>query len=491
MLETVDLKARLDREEYKNLRKQLELRLGSLQREFVTARIPLIIVMEGWDAAGKGTAISSLLEPLDPRGFDVRATSAATQEEALHPPMWRFWRTLPRRGAIAIYDRSWYGQVLVERVDKLVPKRVWQAAYERIRVFERQLTDDGAVIVKFWLHISEKEQRKRFKKLEEDPALAWKVTKDDWRHHKQYEEYAGAVEDMLRETSTPNAPWTLVPAHDRRYAHTQIAETIVAAMEGALARGPAKAPRKPRLRKRRTSVLDRADLSLSVPRKEYERRLPKLQDELRRLEHRLYEHRVPVVILYEGWDAAGKGGNIRRLTRKLDPRGYEVVPIAAPQGEERDHHYLWRFHRVLPKAGHITVFDRTWYGRVLVERVEGFASEEECRRAFREINEFEHDLVEFGTVVVKFWLHISKEEQLARFNQRKKMAHKTWKITDEDWRNREKWDVYWIAVSDMIERTSTPECPWTIIEGNDKLHARIRAIEVVVDAIHRALDGKK
>lgn len=487
MLETVDLKARIDKHEYDELMDALDIRLGYLQRQVREAQIPVIIVMEGWDAAGKGTAISRLLQPLDPRGFKVHPISAPNEEEALRPPMWRFWHALPAKGEIALFDRSWYGQVLVERVEKITQKREWQAAYDRIRNFEWQFTDDGGVIVKFFLHISKKEQAKRFKKLEGDPALSWKVTKDDKKRHKNYPRYATAVEDMLRETSVPRTPWTIVPAHDRRYCHFLIADTIAHTLEDALSRKAAPKGRAPRIGKRRTSPLDRVDLTLKTDRETYEKELPKLQAELYRLEHEIYVRRLPVIIVYQGWDAAGKGGNIRRLTNKLDPRGFEVQAFGAPQGDEQSHHYLWRFWRVLPKAGHICIFDRSWYGRVLVERVEKFATPAEWQRAYREINEFEHELVSFGSVVVKFWLHIDKDEQLQRFESRKKRPHKRWKITEEDWRNREKWDDYWYAVSDMIEKTSTIEAPWTIIPGNDKLFARLEALRVITQAIKQRL----
>jgi polyphosphate kinase 2 (PPK2 family) len=238
---------------------------------------------------------------------------------------------------------------------------------------------------------------------------------------------------------------------------------------------------------RQETILDRVDLSLKVPRDEYKKRLDELQDRLRQLEHQLYRARIPSVIVYEGWDAAGKGGNIRRLTRGLDPRGYEVVPIASPTDEELAHHYLWRFWRALPKAGHITIFDRSWYGRVLVERVEGLCTEEDWKRAYQEINEFELQLVEYGTVVVKFWLHIDQEEQLERLQARKETPHKRWKLTEDDWRNREKWSRYEVAVEEMLRRTSTTYAPWTILEANDKLHARIKALTTVADALTEAL----
>jgi AMP-polyphosphate phosphotransferase len=488
MLETVDLKAKLGKAEYKEALEALDLRLAELQRALRDAGIPAMIVFEGWDAAGKGSVLGRLLQPLDPRGFMVHATTPPTEQERMFPAMRRFWLRTPSTGAIAIYDQSWYGQVLDERVDEKLDEHACQAAYERIRVFERQAVDNGAVIVKFFLHISKKEQAKRFKKISAEKAYAWKVGKSERRRHKRYGEYSDAIEDMLRETSTPGAPWTLVPATDKRFAGVKVAETLVAAFEQALAAAaPAKPKRKRRAAKRRTSPLDRVDLDSTLSIEDYKKVLPKLQAEVRRLQHLCYVKRRPVILAYEGWDAAGKGGNIRRLAREMDPRGYEVRTVAAPEGEEKHHHYLWRFWRALPKAGHWTIFDRTWYGRVLVERLEGFATEEEWGRAYREINEFESDLVEYGAVVFKFWVHISKEEQLARFKLREKTPHKKWKITEEDWRNREKWDDYWRAVSDMIEGTSTARAPWTIIEGNDKRFARVRVLKTVVQRLKKAL----
>lgn len=491
MLETVDLDAKLSKEEYKQLLDALDLRLPELQRKLRAAGVPALIVFEGWDAAGKGSAMSRLLQPLDPRGYKVHTVTAPTTEEQMRPPMWRFWVKLPARGIVGLFDRSWYRQVLDDRVEGKLSEGDLLATDERIRVLERQFADDGGVIVKFFLHISKKEQAKRFKKLEQDPVYSWKVGKTERRRHKKYGDYVDAIEDMLRETSTPYAPWTIVPATDKRFASVKVAETLVAAFDEALARAGRKPAGPPKMPPRRTSPLDRADLTQSIPRDAYEKELPELQEEIRRLQHRCYRERTPVVILYEGWDAAGKGGSIRRLTREMDPRGYEVVPVGPPQGDEKARHYLWRFWRALPKAGHLTIFDRTWYGRVLVERVEGFAKPEEWQRAYREINEFEAQLVDFGTVLVKLWLHIGKDEQLARFEDRQKRPEKQWKITEEDWRNREKWDQYWAAVSDMIERTSTAHAPWTIVEANDKLFARIRALRTVAEAIETRLESDR
>ena len=493
MLEKVDLTKSLPKEEYKAVFEPLQLQLGALQRQAYEAGIPVVVVFEGWEAAGKGTCINRLVQRLDPRGFKVHPISAPNDEERLRPSLWRFATRAPRRGQIAIFDRSWYGRVLVERIAKLVPKRDWQRAYEEILQFERQLADDGAVIVKFWLHISKKEQGKRFRKIAKDPALAWKIGKAERREHKRYPEYEGAVEDMLAKTSTAHAPWTIVEATDGRYARVKVLETLTDAVQRALderverTAAPKRAKRPPKKVTSRHTILDNVDLSKALTKEEYSKLLDPLQDRLRQLEHEMFLARLPAIIAYEGWDAGGKGGNIKRLTQELDPRGYEVIPIAAPTQEELSHHYLWRFWQQLPKAGHLTIFDRSWYGRVLVERVESFCTAVEWKRAFQEINEFEHMIASFGTVIVKFWIHLSKAEQLHRFRNRETTKHKRWKITEEDWRNRKKWAPYQEAVADMLQKTSTTYAPWTIIEGDNKHHARIQALKTVVKAIESGL----
>ncbi|MCC7491711.1 MAG: hypothetical protein IT204_05165 [Fimbriimonadaceae bacterium] len=238
-------------------------------------------------------------------------------------------------------------------------------------------------------------------------------------------------------------------------------------------------------------MLQQVDLSLTLEKTDYEVELRKYQLRLRELEFAMFEQRIPALIVYEGWDAAGKGGNIKRLTEVLDPRGYSVHAYAAPKGEEREHQYLWRFWRDIPKAGHLAVFDRSWYGRVMVERVEGFAKPEEWQRAFEEINEFERHLTSFGMVVCKFWLHISQEEQLRRFEERASIAYKRYKLTEEDWRNREKWPQYEEAVEEMLVRTSTLNAPWTVVEGNCKYWARVKTIKTLCEALERVVAKRR
>ena len=494
MLELIDLKKKTPKAVYREVFPQLETRMGAAQRAARATGVPVLIVFEGWDAAGKGNLINRLTQALDPRGFTVHSISAPNEVEQYYPWMWRFWQALPADGNFAIFDRSWYGRVLIERVEGLTPEHQWRQAYEEIEQFERQLADAGTVLVKFWLHIDKEEQKDRFRRIEKDPATAWKVGKAEWKHHRNYQEWLEAVEEMLERTGTAQAPWTVVESTQGRFARVKVFETVLKSVENELKRRestpevvPTPMPVSAASPTKEQTILDRVDLDVSLEREEYEDELDKLQKRLFQLEHELYVARVPAVIIYEGWDAAGKGGNIKRLTRGLDPRGYEVVPVIAPTAAEKAHHFLWRFWRDVPKAGHITIFDRSWYGRVMVERVEGFCSEDEWRRAYREITEFERQLADFGTAIVKFWLHIDRQEQLRRFEARQENPHKKWKITEEDWRNRDKWDRYKLSVVDMLQRTSTSYAPWTILEANSKLYARIKALRTVAEVLESAL----
>jgi polyphosphate kinase 2 (PPK2 family) len=496
MLDLVDLDKQISREEYDRVFPELEERLGAAQRAARAAGVPVMVVFEGWDAAGKGHLINRLTQVLDPRGFKVQSTCAPNEDERRRPWMWRFWLNEPAQGTMAIFDRSWYGRVLVERVEKLTAKRVWQQAYDDILQFERQLVDSGVLIVKFWLQISKCEQGKRFRRIAKDRVTAWKVGAAEWRQHRRHGAWEKAAEEMLQRTSSGFAPWTVVEATHLRFARTKVFQTLVDAIERAVearqSPAPPSRPMPPATDSAvlRPTLLSNIDLTQSTDRDTYEREIAELQERLFRLEHELYVAQVPAVVVYEGCDAAGKGGSIKRLTRGLDPRGYEVVPICAPTDEEKSRHYLWRFWRHIPKTGHITIFDRSWYGRVLVERVEGFCTSTEWQRAYSEINEFEQQLAEFGTVIVKFWLHIDQDEQLRRFQSRQQDPTRQWKITDEDWRNREKWPQYERAITEMLERTSTRYAPWTLLEANCKLFARLKALRTVADALEHALQGR-
>lgn len=494
MLDQINLATRLKKSEYKSIMEELEPRLALLQRRAIELRIPVVVVFEGWNAAGKGTLINQLIQALDPRHFTVAPIHPPNDEERLRPFLWRFWIRTPARGRMTIFDRSWYTRVLQDRVLKTVSKAEWTKAYDEINYFERQLAEDGNVIIKFLLHIDRAEQERRLKKLEGNASTAWRVTKADWRNFKLYDRFLGAMKEMLARTDTRVAPWRIVESHDRRFATVKIFQTVINALETRIAeieQNGATAANVSvdltRVDSITTSILDQVDLSKTLSKDAYSKKLKRLQGEMRNLEHEVYVKRIPVIVVYEGWDAAGKGGNIRRLTQTMDPRGYSVIPIAAPNDIEKRHHYLWRFWKEMPKAGHVAIFDRSWYGRVMVERVEGFATEVEWKRAYREIREMEAHLANSGAVIVKFWLHIDRDEQLQRFEARKVNPFKSWKLTEEDWRNREKWDRYKAAVDEMLLRTSTPYAPWTVVESNSKYYARIKAIETVVAAIRRRL----
>lgn len=487
MLEKLDLTKSLGKSEYKEKMPGLKARLGRLQRVCTERHIPVMIVFEGYGASGKGVQIGELIQSLDPRGFEVHAVGRETEEERMHPFLWRFWKKLPAKGRISIYDTSWYRKVQEDRFDKRTKKRELAKAYDSICSFEEQITDDGTILIKLFLAIDKKEQKKRFKKLLESRGTAWRVSKGDLKRNKEFEKYEAMNEEMLVRTDTEHAPWTIVEATDRRFAAIKIYSTVIRMIEEKLQEFDVKESVKEMIVNPSESILAKADLSLFYTREEYKKRMSKLQKKMENLHGELYRRRIPVVLAFEGWDAGGKGGAIKRLTRKMDPRGYVVHPTQAPNDMEKAHHYLWRFWTDMPKAGHVTIFDRTWYGRVMVERVEGFCTKQEWQRAYKEINDMEQDLTDAGTIVLKFWMQIDKDEQERRFKARQDNPEKQWKITEEDFRNREKWEQYEEAVNEMLIRTSTPNAPWIVVEGNCKYYARVKVLESVVNAIEERI----
>ena len=497
MLEKIDLSKKVDKKTYRRVMDEAEEKLGLLQRECKDAGIPVILVFEGMGAAGKGVQINRLIQALDPRGFDVYACDRPTEDEQMRPFLWRYWTKTPAKGRIAVFDRSWYRSVQVDRFDGLTREDKLGDAYQDILSFEKQLCDDGTVIMKFFLYIDKDEQKKRFKKLEGSKETSWRVTEEDWNRNKDFDRYLKMNEEMLEKTDTDYAPWVIIEAVDKDYAALKIASTVMDRLEYELEHSRPEEEKtaqgqEAKIRERfKNGVLSGIDLSKSLTEEEYKTRLKKLQKRLAELHSELYRLRIPVVIGFEGWDAGGKGGAIKRLTSNLDPRGYRVNPTAAPNDIEKVHHYLWRFWNSVPKAGHIAIFDRTWYGRVMVERIEGFCSEAEWRRAYQEINEMESHMANAGAVVLKFWLHIDKDEQERRFRERQANPAKQWKITDEDWRNREKWDQYEEAVNEMLIRTSTTYAPWIVVEGNDKRYARVKVLQTVVDALEKKIKEVK
>ena len=491
MLENA-LKNKNDHFDYKDKTSQLRQTLSGLQLQLRDKKLPVIVVFEGWSASGKGSLIGDMIKYLDPRFFKVHSTLTATEPEKRYPLLKRFWDNIPEYGKMSIMDRSWYRELAIARMEEDISSEEYNRRINSVNSFERQLSDDGYLIIKLFLHISKDEQKRRFDKLRDDDETKWRVTELDKKRHKHYDEYYEAFDDMLVKTNSPHAPWNIIEAADKTFTRYQMFSIIVSRITDALNGERTVSPAAEDFPLLPMPAL--ADISLEkkvIPGDEYVEQLKKCQKELAKLHSRLYQAKIPLIIAFEGWDAAGKGGAIKRIASALDPRGYEAVPIAAPDRTELNHHYLWRFWNHLPKTGHIAIFDRTWYGRVMVEKIEGFTSLRRCEQAYAEINEFEKELTDSGAIVVKFWLQIDKDEQLRRFTERQNTPEKQWKITDEDWRNREKWDSYEDAVNEMLRRTSTVYAPWNVIEANDKLFARIKTMQIVISAVEKRLKEEK
>ena len=581
MLESIDLsRPHLSKEEYKPRRDALMEELVVLQQEAVKKGVGLVVLFEGWNGAGKGSRISDLMDNLDARATSVYVTEDLDVEAArafpgaregvtgFFPVMQEFWHALGPRGAMTFYDRGWYtaatqhmlytefGALSLDgsRDDGGKGKKGGKktsAAMERARDerhidllhryltsaadFEQQLVDDGYVVVKFFVHVGQDAQRKRLERLHDDPATRWRVSKEKLASVGNYPQAYRLYDNLLEGSNFSYAPWHLVNGEDKRAANLAIAETLVAAVKGALAAQPdpaaaeaaakaqansagllAEAPQGERTPDHERAVraaaereaaeasaraprssrfvivddgpsLDAVDHALALDPDSYKRELKAEQDRLNRLEMEMYQKRVPLMVMYEGWDAAGKGGNIKRVAQALDARAYTVFPSPAPTKPELLHPHLWRYWTRLPKAGHVGIYDRSWYGRVLVERVEGFATPAEWSRAYDEINEFERELVRWGAILLKFWVDVSPDEQLRRFRDREQDPAKQWKITDEDWRNRDKYPQYKAAIEDMFRLTSTTFAPWVVLESDDKRYARVKALKIINDALEARL----
>lgn len=512
MFEAAELGRIATKDDYRKQVPALRADLLEQQVRLRTASFPVIILFAGVDGAGKGETVNLLNEWMDPRWTVTRAFGPPSDEERERPEYWRFWRDLPPRGRIAMFLSSWYSAPVLDRVYRRINADAFEERLSRIVEFEQTLVDDGALILKFWMHLGRKAQRERLETLEKGKLTRWRVTKREWKHWKMYGRFVEAAERTIRRTSRGNAPWMIVEGADSRYRELTVGFAIRDALRrrldedraerrnrGPRANGnghsaPAAALRaeeelSKRLAKGTPSILSSLDMSKRLAKGRVESELERWQGRINMLQRKAAADGVSTVLVFEGWDAAGKGGAIRRVVGALDARDVQVIPIAVPTDEEKAHHYLWRFWRHLSRAGRVIVFDRSWYGRVLVERVEGFATEKEWLRAYAEINHFEDQLVRHGIALAKFWLHVTPEEQLRRFRDREKTPHKRWKLTDEDWRNRKKWPQYERAVNDMIARTSTRVAPWTIVEANDKGYARIKVLRTVHERMEGALTG--
>jgi polyphosphate:AMP phosphotransferase len=469
----------------------LRAELLEVQNSLRSANFPVIVLFAGVDGAGKSEMVNLLNEWMDPRWLINRAYARASESESeLEPPIYRrYWHDLPPRGQIGLFLSAWYSQVLLGTVAQRVTESEFPRHVERIGRFERTLAKDGALILKFWMHLDKRRQKKQLERLEANPQTAWRVTHTDWAHWAMYNRFVVAGDQIITATDTPLAPWRVIDGADHRYRSMAIGQHILKAIKDRL-QAPSTLPESMEHQPSPVNWLSGVDIKQTMSKKDYRQRREHAQGQLNQLCRQAKKKSVSSVMAFEGWDAAGKGGAIRRILQALDPRTYRVIPIAAPTDEENAQHYLWRFWRHLPKAGNISIFDRSWYGRVLVERIEGFARPDEWQRAYKEINEFEQELAESGIMICKFWLHIDKDEQMRRFEERKKTRHKAWKLTDEDWRNREKWDLYEAAVNDMIQHTNTPHAPWTIVPANDKYIARIQVLDTACEHLQKTLSRR-
>jgi polyphosphate:AMP phosphotransferase len=491
MFESAELGHSVTDREFDRTEPKLREALLKAQYELLENKsFPVVIVIGGVDGAGKGETVNILNEWMDPRHIVTHAFGEMSDEERERPRMWRYWRALPPKGRIGILFGAWHTEPIVNRVLGRIDDDQLELATEEIVRFERMLSDEGALILKFWFHLSKKAQKKRLKALEADPKTRWRVTDTDWERFKLYDRFRKVSENALRETSTGYAPWIVVEGTDPNYRYLTVGRTLLDALNKRLA-GKKPAVSRPAALPESAidgrNVLSSLDYEQRLERKDYNRKLEKYQGELNLLTRHKRFRQKSIIIVFEGADAAGKGGSIRRITGALDARHYQVTPVAAPTEEERAQPYLWRFWRSLPRRGRVTIFDRSWYGRVLVERVEKYCPEEDWMRAYHEINDFEEQVVEAGGIVTKFWLTITKEEQLRRFRAREKTPFKSFKITPEDWRNRKKWDDYEHAVCDMIDRTSNELAPWVLVPANDKYSARIAILKTLCERIEAAL----
>lgn len=481
-------KIHIPEEELKQRLSTAQNKLFELQMQLKEKKLPVLVVFDGYSAAGKGSIIGKVIKNIDPRFFHVYTMQKKTEEEKRKPFLYRYFVKIPEAGQFVFYDTGWMEEIVRKKAQGKYAKSEYENRVHSAKNFERQLTDNGYLVMKFFFHISKKEQKKRLDALMEEENTQWRVTKNDLWQNKNYEEYSKVCDRYLEETNTSVAPWYIIDATEKKLAQLQVMERLVEGIETALQNENIAVPIPQNVFPlKQMKKLSEVNLDKKLTREEYREKLEKLQQRLSQLHYELYKRKVPVIIAYEGQDAAGKGGNIKRITEALDPRGYQVHPIASPEPHEKARHYLWRFFNRLPKTGHIAIFDRTWYGRVLVERLEGFCSENDYKRAYNEINEFEKELTDWGAVVVKFWVQIDKDVQLERFTQRQNTPQKQWKITEEDWRNREKWDLYEQAVDEMIAKTSTQYAPWHILESNDKYYARIKAMKILIEEIEKKL----
>ncbi len=504
MFETAEVGAKLSKQAFQRVKDGLRVDLIKLQQDLrEPGDCPVIVVVMGVPGAGVVDTLNLLNTWMDPRWIATTVFDAPTEEERERPAFWRYWRSLPAAGTIGLYLGGWYEEMLHRAAVGELSGKSYAQHLRRIADFERTLSDDGALILKIWLHLGEATFKRRHKERREDALVGLRPTDASLVLPGGYAGTIKAAGEMIEATMKPGAPWHIVEGADDNFRRATVLALVRKALTDHL-----KQRRKQRKKDGKTLKGKKAKNALVATSAKHRNVLNTLpmpslshsayQKKFHLLQRRIYDaHKqaraigLSTVLAFEGWDAAGKGGAIRRLSYALNARNYKIIPISAPNDEEKAHHYLWRFWRQLQRAGRITIFDRTWYGRVLVERVDKLTPPDTWTRAYGEINAFEKELRHDGTLLLKFWIHITRKEQLKRFEQRADIPYKSWKLTPDDWHNRKKWDDYEAAVNDMVARTSTETAPWHLISGNDKQYARIQVLEILADALDAALEDHR
>lgn len=505
MFQTAELGQTVSKQDFKQKELQLWENLLTLQQKLrLEGNFAVLLDFAGVRGAGKGTSVNLLNKWMDARWIVTHAYTEPSDEEAERPTFWRFWRFMPPKGQIGIHMSGRYSRPLLDYVYGRITPTEFTHELDRINNFEKAIADDGAMVLKYWMHISRDVQKSRLESLENDPLRSWRMVPEDWKHWEMYDKFIEASERIISYTNTGHAPWEIIEGEDFNYRSLRVGEILQQRLERHLATQQIKQKYQAELREEVQSIsedviasngdapppvtiMDALDTSLAMEKKEYKQELTFYKARLAGLHQKAARQKISTTLVFEGPDAGGKGGAIRQITGALDARFYKVYPFAAPTDIENAHHYLWRFWNCVPRAGRMTIFDRSWYGRVLVERIEGFADDDEWRRAFSEINDFEDQLVEHGIVLLKFWMHISKDEQLRRFKAREETPHKRWKLCDEDWRNRERWDDYALAAHEMIQQTSMQVSPWVLVENENKKYGRIKVLKSVCNALEKVV----
>ncbi len=498
--------------EYKNLEPKMHMKLFELQLKCEELKIPILITIAGLDGTGRGEIVNSLSTWFDAKKMRNHTFWNPTDEARNRPEAWRYWMNLPKAGEIGIFLGGWYSEpIRLAATKEISEAELYKILSERTEM-ERILSNDDYVIIKFWLHVDEKEHQKRQSKRVKEKG-SYHFTPYDEKSESDYSSLVETVAKAIPMTDREYAPWCIIDAFDKNFRNIAVARALIESMEHAIAKklevqngqntsknqDDEKDKSKENIIEEQISpeqkddyitILDRVDLTKSLSKQDYKAQLEELENDIFKLTYQAYHEGISSTIIFEGGDASGKGGAIRRLGSAIDARITRIIPISSPTDEELSRHYLWRFWRHVPMAGYVTMYDRSWYGRVLVERVEGYAKPEEWKRAYSEINDFESQLVDNKNILIKFWLHVSSEEQLARFKSREETPWKRYKITDDDWRNREKMPKYKIAADEMFMRTDTVKAPWHIISAESKLYARIEVMKIYREALRKAL-GKK